>query len=176
VRPGGYVAGAIARDVARRHGIDLDTDIAAWGGRLEIAPPDPGRRLALGEIDAILLESTPLGYPLFATFARPMTVLPIDGDAAREVSAEYGVPVVQIPARSLPGQESPVTTLGATNYVIAVHRDMPDDMARDLAAALNESSARHYASEDIFYSLRHAGETVSPLHPGAARYYRDATR
>jgi TRAP-type uncharacterized transport system substrate-binding protein len=176
VRPAGYVAGAIARDVARRHGIDLDTDIVAWGGRLDLAPPDPGRRLAHGEIDAIILESTPRGYPLFAAMGRPMTVLPIEGDAAAAVSAEYGVPVAQIPVRSVPGQDTPVATLGATNYVIAVHKDLANDLAHDLAMALNESSLSDYPTEDIFYSLRHAGETISELHPGAARYYRETRR
>jgi TRAP-type uncharacterized transport system substrate-binding protein len=46
-------------------------------------------------------------------------------------------------------------------------------MAYRLAKALNESSAHHWISEDIFYSIRHAPDTTVPVHPGAARYYRE---
>jgi hypothetical protein len=37
--------------------------------------------------------------------------------------------------------------------------------------ALTGAAQAHWASEDIFYSTRHAATTYCPLHPGAARYY-----
>ena len=50
---------------------------------------------------------------------------------------------------------------------------LPDDLVYRLAKALNETSERAWAAQDVFYSIRHAAETPTPLHPGAARYYRE---
>jgi TRAP-type uncharacterized transport system substrate-binding protein len=50
---------------------------------------------------------------------------------------------------------------------------LPDDTAYLLAKALNESSTRRWAAQDVFYSIRDAAETSAPLHPGAARYYKE---
>lgn len=85
----------------------------------------------------------------------PWVLLPLDEDIARTLEREHCAPVTN------PGFE------------LVVNKDLPNDVAYLSAKALNESSARHWMAQDVFYRLRHAPETSAPLHPGAARYYRE---
>lgn len=169
----GYIAGQIAAAYLRHYGIDLYRDVEAWGGHLHTSFPETTRLFIAGRANALMRENTAKGPVGVAAQVCDLTCLPLDPEVADSLAREFGTPAVTIPPGTLRGQKEPVLTITDPGYPIIVNKDLPDDVVYRLAKALNESSARHWASEDIFYSIRHAPETFAPLHPGAEKYYRE---
>jgi uncharacterized protein len=169
----GYIAGQIASAYLKHYGIDLYHDIEAWGGHLHTSFPEAPRLFIEGRANALMRENTSKGPAGIAAQVCDMVCLPLDRDIVDRLTAEFGTPAVTIPAGTLRGQKEPVLTVTDPGYPIIVNKDVPDDLVYRLAKALNESSPHHWISEDIFYSIRHAPDTFAPLHPGAARYYRE---
>jgi TRAP transporter TAXI family solute receptor len=169
----GYIAGQIARTLFGHYGIDLYRDIVDWGGSLHHSFPEAAPLFIQGRADGLMRENTCLSPAGIAARVCDVTMLAMDDDIARHLAAEYGTPVVDIPAGTLRGQDRPVRSVVNLGYPLIVGADMDADLAYRLARALNESSASHAVCEDIFYSPRHAPETGAPLHPGAERYYRE---
>jgi len=93
--------------------------------------------------------------------------------ANTKIEQEFCAPKILLPPGTVRGQTEPCLTVTDPGYPIIVNQDLPADLVYRLAKALNESSPAHWASEDIFYSTRHAPYAYAPLHPGAAKYYRE---
>jgi uncharacterized protein len=168
-----YVSGQIVQALFRAYGVELYRDVEAWGGRLETAYPPVARLMASGAADGMVRESTRLGPALAASAARETIVLSLDREVAEELAAEFGTPTVTLEPRTLRGQNEPVLTIDTTSYPLVVSAAMTDERAYHLARALNAARAQHWITDDVFYTPRHAPETGAPLHPGAARYYRE---
>jgi TRAP-type uncharacterized transport system substrate-binding protein len=168
-----FIAGEIVEVYLRHYGVELYRDIEAWGGSLQTSFPASVPLLVKGESNAIMRENTARGPAGFAAQMGDWVMLPLDRDIAERIEREYCAPMVTLPPGKLRGQTEPCLTVTDPGYPIVINKDIPDDVAYRLAKALNESSAAHWASEDIFYSTRHASNTYCPLHPGAARYYRE---
>jgi len=168
-----FVAGEITEVYLKYYGIELYRDIAAWGGSLQSSFPESVPLLAQGKSNAIMRENTARGPAGFAAQMAPWVMLPLDREIAERIEREYCAPAVTLPPGTVRGQTEPCLTVTDPGYPIVINQDIPNDLAYRLAKALNESSAHHWASEDIFYSTRHAPDTYAPLHPGAARYYRE---
>ena len=81
-----------------------------------------------------------------------------------------------IPAGTYPGQDTPIKTLGQPNF-LAVHKDVSDDdvyrIVETTYANLGFLQAIHKATSDMSLDTALSGLPL-PLHPGAARFYRDA--
>jgi TRAP-type uncharacterized transport system substrate-binding protein len=105
-----------------------------------------------------------------------MVFLSLDRPIAARVAGEFGLDVVTLPPATFRGQTEPVVALENGGYPLVVGASMDEDLAYRLARAINEAFPRHWAAEDIFYSPLHAPHTGCPLHPGAARYYREIGR
>jgi TRAP transporter TAXI family solute receptor len=80
-----------------------------------------------------------------------------------------------IPAGAYPSLKEDYHTLGLYNFAI-IHRDVPDDLAYRIVKAVFEHhdemlSAHPAAKETLAANLDR--DTFLPLHPGAARYYRE---
>lgn len=168
-----YIAGRISREYLKYYGVDLYSDIEAWGGTLYTSFPEATRLFVEGKANALMRENTKLSPAGFAASICDMVCLSMDREVADHLAREFGTPVITLEPGTLRGQTEPVITVTNPGYPIVIHKDLPDDMAYRLAKALNESSAHHWISEDIFYSVRHAPDTTVPVHPGAARYYRE---
>ncbi|HLH78219.1 MAG TPA: TAXI family TRAP transporter solute-binding subunit [Candidatus Binataceae bacterium] len=168
-----YVAGQITEVYLRHYGVELYRDIVAWGGSLQTSFPDSVPLLVQGRSNAIMRENTARGPAAFAAQMADWAMLTLDRDIAERIEREYCAPAVTLPPGTLRGQKEPCLTVTDPGYVMIINQDLPNDLVYRLAKALNESSAHHWAAEDIFYSIRHAPETHAPLHPGAARYYRE---
>jgi uncharacterized protein len=168
-----FVAGEITYTYLKHYGVDLYRDIPAWGGSLQTVFPESVPLLVSGRSNAIMRENTARGPAGFAAQMAEWTCLPLDRDIADRIEREFCAPAVTLLPGTLRGQKEPVLTVTDPGYPIVINKDVPNDVAYRLAKALNESSTHHWASEDIFYSTRHAPETFAPLHPGAARYYRE---
>ena len=169
----GYIAGQITSAYLRHYGIDLYRDIKAWGGHLHTSFPETTRLFIEGRANALMRENTAKGPVGIAAQVCDLAFLSLDREVVDHLTREFGTPAVTLPPGTLRGQKEPVLTVTDPGYPIIVNKDVANDVVYRLAKALNESSAQHWASEDIFYSIRHAPETFAPLHPGAERYYRE---
>jgi TRAP-type uncharacterized transport system substrate-binding protein len=169
----GYIAGQVASAYLKHYGVDLYKDIEAWGGHLHTSFPQASRLFAEGKANSLMRENTRLSPAGVAAQVADMVCLPLDPDIAAYLAKEYGTPVYTIKPGTLRGQTEPVLTVTDPGYPIVINPAVPNDVAYRLAKALNVSSDNHWCSEDIFYSIRHAPETFCPVHPGAAKYYRE---
>ena len=92
-------------------------------------------------------------------------------DLAREGEQERGT----IPAGLYRGVVPPIPTVARTGTVVYGRDDMPDDFAYVVAKALDEQQQllqwRHLSFSYNVHTVWKAYEV--PLHPGAARYYRE---
>ncbi|MGF1526599.1 MAG: TAXI family TRAP transporter solute-binding subunit [Candidatus Competibacterales bacterium] len=80
-----------------------------------------------------------------------------------------------IPAGTYPGQQQPINTIAQPNF-LAVHQDVPEETVYQITKTLYENlpflNNIHRATEAMGLNRAIAGLPV-PLHPGAARYYRE---
>jgi TRAP transporter TAXI family solute receptor len=80
-----------------------------------------------------------------------------------------------IPANTYKNQPEPLNTVALWN-VIVVSRDMPDDVVYAITKAVVENKEAFAAAAAVGKDFK--GENiqfaVGPIHPGAARYYREA--
>ena len=168
-----FVAGPITEAYLAHYGVDMYRDIPAWGGEFFTVFPESVPLLVQGKANAIMRENTARGPAGFAAMMAPWNMLPLDEDIATKIEREFCAPKILLPPGTIRGWNEPCLTVTDPGYPIIVNQDLPADLVYRLAKALNESSPAHWASEDIFYSTRHAPYAYAPLHPGAAKYYRE---
>ncbi|NBQ88552.1 MAG: TAXI family TRAP transporter solute-binding subunit [Betaproteobacteria bacterium] len=130
-----------------------------------------------GNLHATLITA---GVPVAAItdFAQshPLKVLPLSGNELASLLKEQPYYTrVQLPANTYKGQSAPVDTL-AVMAVWATHDAVPDNVAYEVTKALYENVAImgqvHVQGKNITLNNATAVGTA-PLHPGAARYYRE---
>jgi TRAP transporter TAXI family solute receptor len=130
-------------------------------------------RLAAGQIDAvfsanpILLDTT---VP-----AVPLRLLAIDRGVINKLRGSYPfLKPVTIPPNQLNGQREPIETLGA-EWLLVCRSDLSEDLVYHLTRTFIEqlpALARTYG-EAALIDPEQAAAAPIPLHPGAARYYRE---
>lgn len=167
------VDGNVAEVTLKHYGVDLNRDIEAWGGSLIHSHPQTLVLGVEGKCNAIMRPDTIAGPAGILWQLAPWVFLSLDEDIAKQLERDFCTPVVTIPPDTLRGQTEPCLAVTNPGFELMINTDLPDDTAYVLAKALNESSVQHWMSQDIFYSIRHAPETSAPLHPGAARYYKE---
>lgn len=130
-----------------------------------------------GTYDAIMLP----GYVYPEAFTETLLreggayLLPIDGPAVDQMRRESPfVRVVMIPRDIYPGQNKIVPTVGI-DMMIVCRRDMDEALVYRLTRELFEVFPRLARVEATmrFLNLEEAPATPIPLHPGAARYFRE---
>jgi TRAP-type uncharacterized transport system substrate-binding protein len=151
----------------------LNCRLGSEGGHLHTSYPESVPLFVAGRANALMRENTARGPAGIAAQICDMVCLSLDPGIAEQITREFGAPAVTLPPGTLRGQTEPVITVTDPGYPIVINKDVPNEVAYRLAKALNESSAHHWVTEDIFYSVRHAPDTYAPVHPGAARYYRE---
>jgi uncharacterized protein len=170
-----YGPGHVTELYLRHYGIELTRDIPAWGGSLITSHPSSLPRIIDGTCNAIFRTDTSAGPAGIAAHLGDWVLLPLDEDIAATMARDYCTPIVTIEPDFMRGVEdsTPCLTLTNPGFDLVISERLPDEVAYRLAKALNETSERAWMSQDVFYALRHAPETPTPLHPGAARYYRE---
>ena len=170
-----YGPGYVTELYLRHYGIELMRDIEAWGGSLITSHPDSLPGVIDGTCNAIFRTDTSAGPAGIAAHVGDWVMLPLDRDIAEKMEREYCTPIVTIEKDFMRGVEDSTPCLTITNpgFDLVISERLPDDVAYRLAKALNETSEKAWAAQDVFYNVRHAPETPTPLHPGAARYYRE---
>ena len=130
-----------------------------------------------GTFDAIMLP----GYVYPEAFTESLLrergayLLPIDGPPVEHLRRESPfVRVVMIPRDIYPGQDQIIPTVGI-DMLIVCRRDLDDDLAYRLTEQLFNVFPRLARVEATmrFLNIEDAPATPIPLHPGAARYFRE---
>jgi uncharacterized protein len=132
--------------------------------------------VARGELDAGLVA-----YPFVtdamaqANAATPLRLIPVARKVINQLRSEYPfLKRVTVLPRELAGQVREVETVGA-DWLLVCRADLSEEHVYDLTKAffahLPELAARH--PEAALINPAEAATTPIPLHPGAARFYRE---
>lgn len=124
----------------------------------------------------------PAGVPVtgitraFAILGDELTLLSFTDAQLAKVNARYPLwGRYVIPAGSYPDQDEPVATIGHPN-VLAVHAELPEEAVYQITKAIFDNLAAlqeiHKATREVTLDKALIG-LGAPLHPGAARYYRE---
>lgn len=177
----------LVEQMFRAHGI-TPADIAAWGGRFVQVNGAGGaaQRVLDGDADIGCHEYWKAFYRL--TDEKSVTFLPVTEDAMQELNRNFGYRRNVVP-KDIYGPGVPAADVPAVDYsdwLVVTNARVPDEIAFLAAKVAVEEKERGY--ESIYWGLderrRSADIPVDPklmwknvgveLHPGAARYYRDA--
>jgi len=171
-RESGTLVGA--RLVLAEAGIDESRGIRP----LYIAPDAAAAKLALGELDAFFIVA---GYPALnvsrVVWSKDARVLPIDRAViAAAIKKHRYFSAGEIPRRVY-GNAQPIPTLDV-HALMVVSEAADSDLIYQVTQALWRESARNRFASGHSKGLRVTLETALkgigiPLHPGAARYYRE---
>ena len=128
---------------------------------------------------AAALWGAGVGWPAFAALAKSgARFVGPDAEEIRRILAKHpSLQAVTLPARSYPGQDAPLPSVGSWSFVFA-RPGLPDEQAYLLARAL------HHAEGPLAARLEQAKETTaantvaaSPrielIHPGVQKYLRE---
>jgi len=139
--------------------------------RGEFLPRDVAvERLLKGEVDAAILIGRPPQEPVVQALHGGARLLDIDGPEIDRLRLYY--PLLGrtlIPQGTYPGQHGPVHTIGV-DLLLVCRSDLDSKLVYELTRAYFEQSP-----ENVRYETdpQRAPAVVIPLHPGAARYYRE---
>jgi TRAP transporter TAXI family solute receptor len=124
-------------------------------------------RLNNGDIDAAFSGFAPPNATVIAAMKAGARLIPIDGPVIEEMRTRY--PYLKrtlIPRGTYPNQPEPIRTLGVDTLLVC-RADLDDDLVYRFLDA-------YFATRPAMTppNLDRAPATPIPLHPGAARYYR----
>jgi len=155
-------------------------DIRRWGGKIYslARPSDPARRSSIesATVNAVFDE----GIKSWGQTAvdHGFRYLPVEGTILKRLVAMGYRPAVM--AKSLfRGMPEDVRTVDFSGWPMVVRADMPDDVAYALCEAIERRKelmpTDNYKPLDIAQLCADDGEAPYdvPLHPGAARFYRE---
>jgi TRAP transporter TAXI family solute receptor len=124
-------------------------------------------RLSSGDLDAAFSGFTIPSATVIAALQKGVRLIPIDGPAIEEMRTRY--PYLKrtlIPRGTYPNQAAPIRTLGVDTLLVC-RAELDDDTVNAVLEA-------YFATRPTTTppNLERAPATPIPLHPGAARYYR----
>lgn len=161
--------GAPAERILRAYGVDPKSILLQQTGSVEEYIAD----LSSGKLDAMFVLSR---YPVdnvSGALASGSHLMPLAGDPIEQLHRAYPFyrPML-IAGGTYTKQSSPVRTIGV-HSVLLCRVDLDEGLVYRLTKALFQSLTAQ--SNDLLWSvdLDRAAATPIPLHPGAARYYRE---
>ena len=155
-------------------------ELRKWGGKIHLAsrPSDPARRASIdnGTVNAIFDE----GIKSWARTAleNGFRFLPVEGAVLKRLVAMGYRPTVMQKSR-FPGMAEDITTIDFSGWPMIVRADMGDDTAYAICEAIEKR--KEVIPTDNYKPLEMAQLCANdeeapydvPLHPGAARFYRE---
>ena len=141
--------------------------VGLHGVRAErLSNQDTLKQLSSGELDAAFLSLNASVHTAVAGGAR---LIHIDGPWIEGLRQRYlFLQTVLVPAGTYAGQTEPIRTVGV-DLLLACRADLDQSVVYRLIKAYFEGLQRSAPTTD----LDRAPATPIPLHPGAARYYRE---
>ncbi|HUL95927.1 MAG TPA: TAXI family TRAP transporter solute-binding subunit, partial [Usitatibacter sp.] len=125
----------------------------------------------------VTLQSAGLGVSSLRDLSTSVkiVVVAIPPDVVKKIGDPAYVPAI-IPAKTYEGQDADVPAVAIQNFLVT-HEGVPDNevylMTKSLFENLGALVAAHTAAKDI--KLENAIRSLPvPLHPGAAKYYKEA--
>lgn len=124
----------------------------------------------------VTLQSAGLGVASLRDLATAVktVVVPVPPEVVKKVGNQAYQPAV-IPAGTFQGQDADVPTASIQNFLVT-HDAVPDEVVYQMTKALfehtNQLAASHAAAKEISRD-KAMNDLPVPLHPGAARYYRE---
>jgi len=159
-----------ARLILQSHGVPFESI------RPTFASGDAAETLRTGNLDALFLYS-PFQNPLIADMAEAGSVrlIPIDRSAIPAIQEQHHfLKATTIPGGTYKNQDDDLLTVGM-DVLLVCRQDLAEPLVYDLARTLFDSVPqlkKAHASASAIDPDR--GPTAAiPLHPGAARYYRE---
>lgn len=154
-------------------------ELKKHGGGVSLVPASVIRDdMTGGRADAYVNVIT-VGHPLTTQIAQvhDVTILRPSPTLLQEMSDKYGFGTAVLPKGSFRGQDQDITLPSTTTTLIA-RDDMPDWLAYDITKAVCEHTEQLVAATKALKDFKpedawKPANTNLPLHPGAARYYRE---
>jgi TRAP transporter TAXI family solute receptor len=156
-------------------GLDIETDFnlvySGFGPAAE--------QMQNGQVDAVSINGgPPVGAvtQLMASAGDSVTILDITDEEIALLDGGFNLWTrYVVPAGTYPGQEEDLQTMGQPNF-FAVNADVPEEHVYQITKTIFENlpflQAIHPATNAIALDVALNG-LPAPLHPGAARYYRE---
>jgi uncharacterized protein len=172
VDPGGPGSGAAQAFKVVAHGFGLKpTDV-----QVVVTGYDEGvTQLVNGQLDAMFVLGDYPSDPVLRAIKAGAHLVPIAGPEVDRLRADFQffVPAL-IPARGYPGLTTAIHTIGVESLLLC-RSDLAEDLVHDMTKAIFNSPASGVtlAESRHWSDVRQAAATPIPLHPGAARYYRE---
>ncbi len=166
-------------EVMRAAGFTLE-NIRRWGGEVHSTnrPSDPARRAGIesGAVNAVFDE----GIKSWSRTAleKGFHFLPVDGSILKHM-VKMGYRPSLMPASRFEGLAADVRTIDFSGWPMIVHAGMPDDVAYALCESIEKRKdampTDNYKPLDMAQLCANDEESPYdvPLHPGAARFYRE---
>jgi hypothetical protein len=185
VLDGVHMVGLAARELLTASGV-APSDLASWGGRiLEHERPDPCLAdVAAGRADAVIQEAIMTPWWRELADSTDLNFLPVEPTVLDNLQNAYAWPQAEVPAGYLRGIAADLVTLDFSDFLVLCHAKLPEETAELLAYCMGETRQRLEAGyhhipagqSPVSYPLVPArmAATPSPLHSGAARYWRSA--
>ncbi len=132
-----------------------------------------------GTIDGM---NTPAGVPVgavtqaFAALGNDIQILSFTDEQIKQANGEFDLwTKYEIPANTYPGVDKPITTIAQPNF-LAVRDDISEEDVYQLTKTIYENlpflQGIHKATKAMAIEKALSGLPL-PLHPGAARYYKE---
>lgn len=104
-----------------------------------------------------------------------LNYLQLPNDLLIKIAKEHDMELRDIPDGLLRGIDHPIPSVARTGHVVFGRADMPDDFAYLVAKALDEhQDLLQWSHLNYSYNIRTVWKAFGvPLHPGAAKYYRE---
>ncbi len=129
---------------------------------------------------AAALWGAGVGWPAFTALAKSggRFIAPSAGEVERILARQPALQAVTLPARSYPGQDAALHSVGSWSYVLA-RPDLPERTAYLLARAIHRAEAPlaarlPQASETTMANTLKAAPIAELIHPGVLKYLREA--
>ena len=129
---------------------------------------------------AAALWGAGVGWPAFTALAKSggRFIAPSADEVQRILARQPVLQAVTLPARSYPGQDAPLHSVGSWSYVLA-RPDLPEKTAYLLARAIHRAEAPlaarlPQARETTMANTLNAAPRPELIHPGVLRYLREA--
>jgi uncharacterized protein len=158
------------------YGLDRAKIRANGGDIIQVDTAQTPAIMREGRAD-ILIDTVLRGHPMITEVALTADVRFVDiPQKALDALAKTGVKPSEIPVW-FKGQAS-ATKSGDFGTVLIAHRNLPDDVAYNITKTVIEKMpemAKNYPAWSSFKAedAGKQGNTGIPLHPGAARYYKE---
>jgi uncharacterized protein len=168
-------ANEVSTAVMSYYGLSRDTVESAGGKILRgIVPADRA------DFDVIIHGGSLGNAPEFNVWYEvsqkfDLDYLALPKDLLAKIAKEDDMEFHDIPIGLLRGVDRPIPTVARTGHVVFGRVDMPDDFAYAVAKAMDEhQDLLQWTHLNYSYNVRTVWKAFGvPLHPGAAKYYRE---